>query len=366
MVRVDGSQTRHLTLDSLHVNPRLARRLSPAVACRYHALPVAEDGGHITVAMANPNDAVAREAVLTALGAPSCVVEGNATTIDALLAQVWPEVLQRSLSLLVYTPASPAASEVLAFARYTAGLLEARLSHYRPTGEKDVNCDGVARVAEQGGYDLVVWGEADRDLGRRLILGLTCNRARKRMNASLLAAWLPRWPFKRLLLLLQGEERDDAALDWAVRLARPSGASVTALAVIAPLPAVYGQCTRMQQGLDAVLATQTPLGQQMRRAARWLVDWEVQATLLLRQGLPDQKIRREVVQGEYDLIVVADQPGAWWRRCLSGDWVASLPGWAGRPVLIAKPFRGTRDCASRGNDQSQKVDAERFLEVNHV
>jgi nucleotide-binding universal stress UspA family protein len=366
MIRVNGSQTRHLTLDSLDVNPRLARRLPPAVACRYHALPVAEDGGRITVAMADPNDAAAREAVSTALGAPSCVVGGNPATIDALLAQVWPEVLQRSMSLLVYTHASPAAKEVLNFARSIAGLLDARLSHYRPLVGDDANCDDVTWMAEQGDYDLIVWGEAGQRLGQRLISGLTCNRARKQMNASLLVTWRPRWPLKRLLLLIQDGERDNPALDWAVRLARPSGASVTALAVIPPLPAMYSRHVRMQQGLDAVLATNTPLGQQMRQVARRLVDWGVEATLLLRQGLPDQEIHREVVQGDYDLIVVADQTGAWWQRCLSRDWAASLSSWAERSVLLAKPFSGARGRADNRNNQSRKVDAERLLEVNHA
>jgi len=338
MIRVGGSQAQHLTLDSLNVNPRLARRLPSAVACRYHALPVAEDDGRITVVMADPDDRLARAAVLAALDAPSCVVEGNPATIDALLAEVWPEVLQRSLNLQVCAHACPEASEVLTFARSIAGLLDAHLSHYRPLVGDDVNCDNVARAAEQSGYDLVVWGEPDQGLGRRLISGLMCNRVRKRMSASLLVARRPRWPLKRLLLLISGGERDNAAVDWAVRLARPSGASVTALTVVAPAPAMYGRYARMQPGLDAVLTTNTPLGQQMRRVARWLVDWEVQATLLLRQGMPDQEIRRELAQGDYDLIAVADQPSEWWRRCLTRDWVASLPSWADRPVLIAKPF----------------------------
>jgi nucleotide-binding universal stress UspA family protein len=134
-------------------------------------------------------------------------------------------------------------------------------------------------------------------------------------------------------------------VDWIVRLARLSGATVTVLAVVPPVPAMYGRHLCAQQGVDALLTTNTTLGRQMRWVAQWLVDWEVEATLLLRQGMPDQEIRREVAQGDYDLIAVADQPREWWRRCLARDWMASLLSWADQPVLIAKPFDGARDYA---------------------
>ena len=60
--------TQYLTLDKLVVDPRLARRLPPVLAFRYHALPVAKDNDHITVVMANPGDRTACEAIATGLG----------------------------------------------------------------------------------------------------------------------------------------------------------------------------------------------------------------------------------------------------------------------------------------------------------
>jgi len=146
----------------------------------------------------------------------------------------------------------------------------------------------------------------------------------------------PRWPLRRLLLVVRGEEIDDAAVDWAVRLARPSGAAVTALAVVPPAPAMYDRWARMRGGLDVLLTTDTALGREMRRVARWLVDWEVEGTLRLRQGAPDQQIRYQVAQGDYDLIVVAARPNGR-RRWLLGERVLSLLRWADRPVLVAKP-----------------------------
>jgi nucleotide-binding universal stress UspA family protein len=350
-------KVQYLRLDGLTVNLTLARRLAPVVACRYHALPVAEANGRITVAMADPDDPVAREAVVSALGAPSYVVRGNPAAIDALLAELWPGVLRRSPRLLVCAHASPhlhctqahvIADEVLAFALALSDLLDARVGHFHPkTGTKDP-CDALAREVERAGYDLVVWGEPEQSLGRQLLSGPAYCQAIERVPTSLLMVRRPRLPLGRLLLIVRGREIDSVAVDWTVRLAQPSGASVTVLAVVPPVPAMYDRFTRMQVGLDALLTTDTVLGRQMRQVARCLVDWEVEGTLRLRQGLPDGQIQCEVAEGDYDLIALATKSHDRWRRWLMGDQVLSLLRWADRPVLVAKPFGRGRDRADTG------------------
>jgi len=329
------SQIRHLTLDDVKVNLKLARRLSPAVACRYHALPVAEGDGYITVAMANPNDPVAREAVAAALDAPSCVVGSDPAAIDALLAEVWPEGLQSSPRVLMFAIHCPISDAVSTFAQAVGDLLGAHISHSSPVPKTVEICHALVREAERGNYDLVIWGEPDQQLVQRLCSGPAYRTAVERMPTSLLVTRRPRWPLKRLLLIVQGEETDDPAVDWILRLARPSGAAVTALAVLPPVPAMYDQCARMQPGLDKLLSTDTALGRQMHRIARRLVDWEVKGTLRLRQGVPNQEIQLEVTREDYDLIVLAGRHRAAWRRWLIRDWVDSVLSWADRPVLVA-------------------------------
>jgi len=139
-----------------------------------------------------------------------------------------------------------------------------------------------------------------------------------------------------MLLIVRGDETDNVAVNWVVRLARQSDALVTVLAVVPPVPAMYDGCARMHQGVDALLKTDTVMGKQMRQMAQWLVEWELEGTLRLRQGEPDVQICREVTEGEYDLIVAGFGPQNWAERWIFGDWVASLLRWADRPVLIAK------------------------------
>ncbi len=288
--------------------------------------------------MVHLDDPAAPETIVNALDAPSNRVKRNPAAVDALLAEVWPEALRRSPRLLVCAHASPVAEKVSAYARALGRLLDAHVSSFSPIVGNDPNCDVLARAVERSRYDLVIWGESGQSFGQRLLSGPAYRKATKRVAASLLVARRPRWPLKRVLLVVQGEEMDRVAVDWAVRLAQPSGAAVTVLAVVPPVPAMYGGWARMQQGLETLLATDTALGRQMRRVARWLVEWEVEGTLRLRQGAPDRQIQCEVSEEDYDLIVLAARPHQWWRRWLLGDRAVSLLHWADRPVLIAKPI----------------------------
>jgi hypothetical protein len=111
------------------------------------------------------------------------------------------------------------------------------------------------------------------------------------------------------------------------------------MAVVPPVALMYGQREPLAAGLPALLSTETVLGRQMRRVGRRLVDWEVEGGLKLRQGPPLDQIRREMVEGEYDLLAVTTTPCTWWRRCLESDLLADLLHTVTRPMLIARPAR---------------------------
>jgi nucleotide-binding universal stress UspA family protein len=329
-----------LKLDNLAVDPRLARRLPAHLARRCHALLLAEDKGRVTVAMADPDDATARQAVLTALGTEAYVVQGDPVAIDAQLATIWRAEPRQALDLLVCSFPVPATGEVWAYAQALGGLLGARV---RPLSTAEAT-DAMLADDVVSGRDQIILGVPDHPLIRRLL-----SRGAKEdtppipsgaMPLAVLATRRPRWPLRAILLILWGNEADDAAMDWVVRLAASSGSMVTILAVVPPVPGMYGQRAGMAQGLGALLASATPLGRQMRQAAQRLVDSEIEGTLRMRQGPADWQICREIVQGEYDLIAAAVKPCRWWMRCLEGDPIDSLLHKADRPVLIARPAAG--------------------------
>ncbi len=278
--------------------------------------------------------------MLNALHAPAHPVTHAPVVADPPANEAQAGTNQRSLNLLVCTHVSSFPDELLAYARVLSGLLNAEFSSFSLDFGSDLNCYTIAQTVDRVGYDMVIWGEPDQTLGQRMLCGPTYQRATELINSSLLVVRKPRWPLRRLLLIIQGEKTDETAVDWIVRLAQPSGARVTVLAVVPPVPVMYYGCTRMQQGLDALLTTDTVLGRQMQRMAQQLVGSQVDATLQLREGAPDRQIQQEVSEGDYDLVTVAARPRSWWRRWVLGDWVSPLLSWAVRPVLVAKPRAG--------------------------
>ncbi len=205
-------------------------------------------------------------------------------------------------------------------------LLGAHVSHLDTAGEAE-----TLDTEEYRKHDLIFFGEPGHPLLRRLL-------ARPSTTAfAVLTARRPRWPLRSLLLVIWGQETDEAAVDWIVRLARLSGSVVTVLAIVPPVPAMYGCRGRMDPGLPALLTSNTPLGRWMHRAARRLVDWEIEGTLRLRQGPPAWQIDREVDEGDYDLIVMAATPRRRWQQWLEGDPIGHLLRQVDRPVLVAKP-----------------------------
>jgi len=327
--------SKHLALDSLVINPKLARRLPPAIAFRYHALPLAEGRRRITVAMADPDDETAIEAITKALGREPYIVKSESSAIDSLLAEIWPDETYRSWRLLAYHPASPVADQLQAYAERLGELLGGHLHDLQETTGDDASFNDLVHAAH--GYDLIIFGEPHQNLVERLLSGRADLKAADLMPTSVLIVRQPRWPLRRILFITRGHAIDDVAVDWTTHLAQASNAAITVLAVAPDRLPMWSQGTCMQCGLADWLATDTPLGRQLRRINQRLINTGTESTLRFRQGSPERQIQCEVVEGDYDLIVIAADPSNWWLRRLLGELVTPLLDVTDTPVLIAKP-----------------------------
>jgi nucleotide-binding universal stress UspA family protein len=336
MGRNGSRRTAYLADDQLATEPELARRLLFDLAWRYQALPLAEDRGRVTVAVASPEDAQARDAILATLGPESCVVQGDPLTIEALLAEVWRDVVCSRPILQVCAFPDPVPDELWSYAEALGALLGGHLSRV-------TTAEGVNALTRDGlrDCDLVIFGEGCHSLVRR-VLSLPAaegavSSGKSAASFGVLAAQELRWPLDRILLVLSGGRADDAAVDWTLRLACPSAAAVTVMAVVPSVQAMYHGLSRMEQSLRSLLGTDTALGFQMRQAARRLVGSQVDSTLRLRQGGPEQQICQEMAEGGYDLAIMATNPCRWWLRQMKGDPICSLLKWARWPVLFVEP-----------------------------
>lgn len=253
-----------------------------------------------------------------------------------------PLVSDRGPVTVVVANHEPLPAELWAYAQGLSALLGGQLQRATATQELDTaGHDGL------GECDLVILGKGSRPLLRCLLAGHGADGITPRSQVAssrqdpaslaILAARNPSLPLARILLVLCGGSADQAAVNWTLRLACPSAAAVTVLAVVPSVQAMYHGLARMRQSLRSVLSTDTPLSRQMRDTAQRLVDAGVSSALRLRQGPPEQEICREMAEGDYDLAIMATCPCRWWLRQLRSDPVCSLLRWVDRPVLFVEP-----------------------------
>ena len=340
-----------LILDELRADLGLARRLPADLARRFHAVPLAEDRGWITVAMADPDDLTARAAIASILGPAVCVVRADPAAIDTLVAQIWREEDWPPLDLVVCSSAQVVPGGLLDYSQAMAELLGARFSCLEAVDS--LSLFPSAREGQKGKSkpmrDVLVVGEPDQAVVRRVLEGNTERAHISQSNVRSLAALAvqePRWPIKKLLLILGGAA-DDSAIEWVMRLARPSQTTVAVVPLVLAA-AELGQVTDLipvRRGRDwnPALRGDTPLGRKVHIVGGFLRNRGIHGTLRLRQGPPDSQVRREVAEGDYDLIVAsAHCPESGRSTQLCTDLTVSLITASERPVLIANLSPGAQ------------------------
>ena len=164
------------------------------------------------------------------------------------------------------------------------------------------------------------------------------NQLIKQIPVSLLVARNQQWPLRKILLVLRDSKFDAAAIAWVVQVALKSGASVTTLPLLAPLPPIFDGITLDQRSLVHLLGSTCPLGESLRRVSQYLAEQDIQGTLRLREGSIIEQIRQEVEECDYDLVVIAAGTGCSIMRWIMGELVNPLLSLAEVPVLIAKPI----------------------------
>ena len=213
--------------------------------------------------------------------------------------------------------AAPAADEADEY--YTLSLGE-RTRHHRG-----------AHALAHGGPSLILLNSPRPAWWRRM----SAPRALDRLFGSVLFVRRPRWPLRRILLIVREGETDDAALAWIEKLTAPTWTKVTLLSVTASSH-LWPREGLLPPALDILLdpleSGQTALHTAMNR----LRELGIQGTVCWRPGAPLEQIRREVRAGEHDLIIVGAEPYSRWRRWQTGGLIGSLLGWADRPVLVAR------------------------------
>lgn len=322
-----------LKLTDIKPDPDLVRLIPEQAERRFHILPVAREGGRVTVAMADPDDPNAQQIVHAAFGKAAYVVRCDRSSIDRLLNGLGSEAPQKTRRILVGHPWGPVEAPFKEYAERIGEMLHGELSWPKATQRNGGGPDGLAQ-AFGNGWDLIICSVPDVELRPSVSRAARAYRLARKSHSALLLVRRPRWPLRQILFLVRGAATDLNGLHWVRHFARPQETAVTVLTVVLPVPAMYGGLRRMQVDVLEVLSTRSKLGIHLREIAQGLTDWQIEAHLRILQGAPTWQLREELAEGDYDLLVVCGEPARGVARFLEPDLAESAISVAPIPILI--------------------------------
>lgn len=252
-------------------------------------------------------------------------------------------LLGEQISLLVYAPKSEIESSLLAYGEYLSSLLQGQITRLsNDAGESRAKFNRIS-----GDFDLVLVGQPDQSALEKFLNGPFGHRVASRVQTTILLASKPRWPIRKILLVLRVEACEETAVDWAGRLSRFSGAKLTILPLVPSQPMIFGSSSHLQAGIGSLLTSETPCGQQLRIFLNRLGKWHITGKLRARQGDPLWQICWEIQEGKYDLVVASADHRSLWRRWLFGQIIGPLLSRVNVPILIAGPRQMCSNPAER-------------------
>ena len=244
---------------------------------------------------------------------------------------------ETAVCLLTLTKKTEIQQRLHFYADYLCHLLNGRIHQIELS--KPNNADAYFFEQGEGSKpcDLVVFGEPDRSLVKRLLVRYDKPGFAARLNASLLIAREPSFPIKKILLIVRAQESDGIAVDWVCRLAKNNHIQVTCLPVIPSQPGLYrlGAPTKPRQ--DVLLAEGTHTGKYVRAFLRQFERENIVCKVTLQPGEPHVQIKQALAESDCDLVVIAAEPYGRIQRLLLGELVDTLLHRVDRPILVAKP-----------------------------
>lgn len=260
---------------------------------------------------------------------------GDIVAFNQLLTERWLEPGQPPIRILAYYQRGPSGEAVCTYAQYITQLLMGQLSYFQAGVAAEADLAKLAKEIDRK-YDLFILGEPDQAPFKRFISAPVGCKMVKQIPTSVLVVRRPRQSLQRILFVTREQRLDEVAIDWLVPLAQASNAAVTVLLALPQAPPMYCRDLR-QTDLTYWLTTDTPLGRQLRRISRCLINWDIRLKLQFRPGLPREQIEHQVEEDNPDLIILAADSSNWWQRRIPGVLVEPLLQWIDRPVLVAKP-----------------------------
>lgn len=304
--------TPFLDLSTIDIDLVVARRLAPALAHYYEAIPIAQEGNRVAVAMSHPENSTAVEILGQLLEAEVVALRTASSALRAALHTLFPDPVA-SDEVFAWLPASWRASWTAYLARLTDGPVTW-------LDREQVALEAFLALAKQVPQRLIVVGPCTVDEKNTLL---------RELRAPLWFAPGEPPPLHQFLLGLRGYASDEIGLNWAIHLLRKQGAP-------RPHVTLLPFTGRGPLGGLSYLSLPSSLQDHVHRCARRLQEFGLTPSLTLQPGEPCHQLAHALRRRTYDLAVVAAEG----QGAFVGQLLANLNTsctWPLGGVLIVKP-----------------------------
>ncbi len=186
-------------------------------------------------------------------------------------------------------------------------------------------------------YDLVFVGARLKRMGGPFWHSPRTYEVIKSIEPPVLVAIGESQRLRHFLVCTGGKQYIDDAVRLTGTFAAAVGATVTLLHVMAEPPAIYADLVQMEEDVDALLASGSELGRNLKAQKQSLEKLGVAANIRVRHGFVIDQVFDELREGEYDLIVSGSSHARGpLRHYIMGDLTLGILNRAPCPVIVAR------------------------------
>lgn len=207
---------------------------------------------------------------------------------------------------------------------------------FKPVTKIGDPVEAMLAALEEESYQMVLMGVSRR---RRVIPSqyrFLSHRIIKNCPVPIMLIRRVSKEFERILVCTGGKEISQPVVDLSAQLANTADLKATLLNVTSAVPSMYTGISEMDEGLENLLVTETPLAQHLRTSAQKLSQHNISAEIKVKHGDVVEEILEEIHEGNYDLVVMGEPSEQMLTRLLLGNITQQIINRAPSAVLIVK------------------------------
>jgi len=164
-----------------------------------------------------------------------------------------------------------------------------------------------------------------------------------KISCAVVIARNPKEDIKHILMLTGGLKVSESMIKIGAQLASSLRAKVTLMHVTANVPSMYTGLETIEETLEELLQTDTPVAKHLRKCAQVLDEFKVPSELKLKHGEPVYEIIKEVDEGNYDFMIIGASGATsalkeWFLRNVTKDVIDLV----GIPIMIVNQDHARR------------------------